>query len=431
MHRVKRMSIPKLAVLATGLTAAMLVVTMTPHAAQAMPTYGTGCTGCHTAGGSVTATPIVASVAPGATYTVALAFTGGGSSPVGYAITGNGANVTASNAGPASMTAPAAVGSYTYTVWMRSGVVATTTYKITVAAAPTVITTTTALTMAPTAATAVAPAAKTLTAAVSGAGAAGTVQFFNGTTSLGSSPVASGSATMALTSIAVGSYSYHAVFTPTTAAQFSSSTSGNLAFSVTASPITTVPVGSFTASTVSGTSPLTVSFADTSSGVPTTWAWDLGNGTTSAAKNASVTYAAAGTYAVTLIASNSAGSSVPVTKTITVTDSTPVPSAAHIYRISPDEGSAGNLVTIRGTGFGTAGVVSFGTLTATVSSWTDTTIVVKVPSVTGYSVRTGDDHYSVPVWYRHEQEVSVTVTPMGGAASNGVEFELKSSHHDD
>ncbi len=430
MHRVKRMSIPKLAVLATGLTAAMLAVTMTPHAAQAMPTYGTGCTGCHTAGGSVTATPSVTSLAPGAAYTVALRFTGG-SSPVGYAITGNGANVTASNAGPASMTAPAAVGSYTYTVWMRSGVVATTTYTVTVAAAPVVITTTTALTMAPTAVTAVAPAARTLTAAVSGAGAAGTVQFFNGTTSLGSSAVASGSATMALSNIAVGSYSYHAVFTPANAALFTSSTSGNTGFTVTAAPITTVPVGSFTASTVSGTSPLTVSFADTSSGVPTTWAWDFGNGTTSAAKNASATYAAAGTYAVTLIASNSAGSSVPVTKSITVTDSTPVPSAAHIYRISPDEGSAGNLVTIRGTGFGTAGVVSFGTLTATVSSWTDTTIVVKVPAVTGVSVRTGDDHYSVPVWYRHEQEVSVTVTPLGGAASNGVEFELKSSHHDD
>ena len=136
IYNLKRRTMPKIAVLATGLAAAVLLVTINPIAAQAFPNKGTGCTGCHTAGGSVTATPSKVSVAPSAAYTVALAFTGG-STPVGYAITGNGANVNASNAGPASMTAPAAAGSYTYTVWMRSGVVATTTYTITVGAVAT------------------------------------------------------------------------------------------------------------------------------------------------------------------------------------------------------------------------------------------------------------------------------------------------------
>jgi hypothetical protein len=56
---------------------------------------------------------------------------------------------------------------------------------------------------------------------------------------------------------------------------------------------------------------------------------------------------------------------------------------------------------------------------------------VRVPAVSGVSVRTGVDHYTVPVWYRHEQEVSVTVTPVGAGASNGVAFELKSNHHND
>jgi hypothetical protein len=136
-----RMSLPKIAVLATGLTAAILVGTMSPQAAQAHPNYASTCVPCHDAGGSVAANPSSATLAPGAAYTVALTFTGG-TSPVGYWISGNGASVFGSDAGPAPMTAPAAAGSYTYTVWMRSGVAATTTYSITVAAASTSTTTT-------------------------------------------------------------------------------------------------------------------------------------------------------------------------------------------------------------------------------------------------------------------------------------------------
>jgi len=125
---------------------------------------------------------------------------------------------------------------------------------------------------------------------------------------------------------------------------------------------------------------------------------------------AAVTYAAAGTYTVVLTATNSAGSST-VTKTITVTAPTGT-SAAHISRISPDEASVGTKVTITGTGFGTAGVVKFGTVTATVWSYTNTSIVVSVPAVS-------------------REEVRVTVTPTGGTASNGVEFEVNGSHYGD
>jgi PKD repeat protein len=281
--------------------------------------------------------------------------------------------------------------------------------------------------MAPAAATAVAPAAKTLTAAVAGAGAAGTVQFFNGTTSLGSSPVAAGSASLPLTAIAVGSYSYHAVFTPTNAALFTSSTSGNLAFTVTASvPVVTAPVANFTAA-VSG---LTAAMTETSTNVPTSWSWTFGNSTSSTLQNPSVTYAAAGIYTVTLTATNSAGST-SMTKTVTVSDSTPLPSAAFISHLSNDEGRVGDKVTITGTGFGTPGVVQFGTATAKVVSWSATKIVVIVPAINGVVVDTDSEDWT-PVWYRHDQEVDVTVTPAGAAASNGVEFELKSSrHHDD
>src|SRR5471032_751509 len=96
IYSLKRNAIPKIAVLVTGLTAAVLVATINPTPAQAHVGYTEACDSCHDAGGSVTATPSSATVAPGATYTVALAFTGGGS-PSGYWISGNGVNATGSS----------------------------------------------------------------------------------------------------------------------------------------------------------------------------------------------------------------------------------------------------------------------------------------------------------------------------------------------
>ena len=85
------------------------------------------------------------------------------------------------------------------------------------------------------------------------------------------------------------------------------------------------PTASFTTSVASGTAPLTVAMTDTSTDIPTSWAWDLGNGTTSTVQNPSVTYAAAGTYTVTLIATNATGASAPVTQTIVVTPPVTIP----------------------------------------------------------------------------------------------------------
>ena len=53
---------------------------------------------------------------------------------------------------------------------------------------------------------------------------------------------------------------------------------------------------------------LTVDFTDTSSGQPTNWSWDFGDGTTSNVESPSHTYAAAADYTVTLTASNASGS---------------------------------------------------------------------------------------------------------------------------
>jgi hypothetical protein len=125
------MSMPKLAVLATGLTAAVLVATVSPApSAQAHTGYAKDCTGCHTAGGALVATPSTTTMAAGEAYTVALAFTGGSGNSA-YWVTGNGVSLTGSSSSVA-MTAPAAAGDYVYTAWTTAGVTTSTTFTITV-----------------------------------------------------------------------------------------------------------------------------------------------------------------------------------------------------------------------------------------------------------------------------------------------------------
>jgi len=69
-----------------------------------------------------------------------------------------------------------------------------------------------------------------------------------------------------------------------------------------------VPVANFTGSPLSGTAPLNVTFTDTSTGSPTNWSWNFGDGGNSTARNTSHTYTVAGTYDVSLTAANADGS---------------------------------------------------------------------------------------------------------------------------
>jgi gliding motility-associated-like protein len=78
-------------------------------------------------------------------------------------------------------------------------------------------------------------------------------------------------------------------------------------FSVSAK-IYSQPVASFSASPLAGCSPLVVSFTDQSSGNPTSWLWDLGNGATSTQQNPATTYINSGFYTVVLTVSNASGS---------------------------------------------------------------------------------------------------------------------------
>jgi len=146
--RLSKMSLLQIAVLAAGLAAAVLAVTMSPQVAHAFPSRAQNCANCHTGSTSTatTATPSTTTPAAGATYTVAITLAAnliGGNS--GYAIvpvtagTGaaNGGNTGALLSYAATMTAPAAAGTYSYTAYTNQGSQATgqtgsATYTITV-----------------------------------------------------------------------------------------------------------------------------------------------------------------------------------------------------------------------------------------------------------------------------------------------------------
>ncbi len=109
---------------------------------------------------------------------------------------------------------------------------------------------------------------------------------------------------------------------------------------VTSSPV--APVAAFSANKTSGVAPLTVAFTDASTGAgPLTYRWDFTNdGTTDATtKNATHTYASAGTYTVNLTVTGPGGTDSEVkTNYITVTNVTPKISAQ--FTASPVTGNS-------------------------------------------------------------------------------------------
>jgi PKD repeat protein len=69
------------------------------------------------------------------------------------------------------------------------------------------------------------------------------------------------------------------------------------------------PTAAFSASTTLGNAPLSVSFTDQSTGSPTSWKWNFGDGSTSTTQNPVHVYSKAGKYTVSLTLTNPGGSS--------------------------------------------------------------------------------------------------------------------------
>lgn len=91
---------------------------------------------------------------------------------------------------------------------------------------------------------------------------------------------------------------------------------------ITVNNVVVIPVADFAASTTSVLEDGSVNFTDLSIEEPTSWSWTFAGGTPtgSSSQNPSVTYSTAGTYDVTLAATNSAGSDTEIkTGYITVT----------------------------------------------------------------------------------------------------------------
>ena len=157
------------------------------------------------------------------------------------------------------------------------------------------------------------------------------------------------------------------------------------------------PVASFSGSPTSGIVPLTVNFTDTSSGQPTSWAWTFGDGGTSSAQNPSHVYTVAGTYSVSLTATNGVGSNT-LTKTNYITATPPPPdftitvsptkhtisrggSTSYTVTITPRNGFAGQ-VALSVSGQPSGASTSFSVNPVNGSTTVSSTLFVQTSSTT-------------------------------------------------
>jgi|GEM_PF-3872989 len=116
-------------------------------------------------------------------------------------------------------------------------------------------------------------------------------------------------------------------------------------------PINNPPSASFTASTTTACAGQPITMTDNSTNTPTSWNWTSTGGTpaSSTLQNPSITYNTAGSYAVTLISSNSLGASSPVSHTIIIDGNPPVPTIAVTGNTLTSSSSTGNQWYLNGT----------------------------------------------------------------------------------
>lgn len=121
--------------------------------------------------------------------------------------------------------------------------------------------------------------------------------------------------------------------------------------SVTVTPATVAPVANFSWSPSEPKAQGEVQFSDTSTGLPTSWAWAFGDGGTSNLQNPSHVFGTAGNFSVTLTATNSGGSHSK-SQTVVVGAATPDPPAAN-FSWSPSSPKAGDAIQFTDTSTGT------------------------------------------------------------------------------
>jgi len=132
-----------------------------------------------------------------------------------------------------------------------------------------------------------------------------------------------------------------------TASNAGSSSSVTRTVTVIANPSV---VASFTVSPAAPVEGQIVQFTDASTGSPTAWSWNFQDGTTSGLRNPTHIFASAGSYAVTLVASNASGSS-STTRVVTVAAEPADLSAA--FTFSPSSPRIGDTIQFTDTSTGT------------------------------------------------------------------------------
>ncbi|NYJ05835.1 PKD domain-containing protein [Petropleomorpha daqingensis] len=128
-----------------------------------------------------------------------------------------------------------------------------------------------------------------------------------------------GDTTSATTQNPAHTYTTPGTYQVTLTATNTTGSTTSAATTITVSPAPVAPTATFTVDKTSGTAPLAVQFTDTSTGTPTSWAWDFGDTTSATTQNPAHTYTTPGTYQVTLTATNTTGSTTSAATTITVT----------------------------------------------------------------------------------------------------------------
>ncbi len=205
-------------------------------------------------------------------------------------------------------------------------------------------------------------------------------------------------------------------------------TSGTSTISKTISVTAALPVAGFTATPTSGTVPLTVQVADTSTNA-TGWLWNFGDGTTSNLQTPPAhAYKTAGTYAVSLTVTGPGGTSTPKTTSITAKAATAatLPSPwldkdIGTVGVVGNAGYSNSVYTLQGSGsdiWNTADGFHFayqplsgdGTIVARVNSITNTNAWAKA----GVMIRESLD--------ANARHAMVVVTP-----SSGVSFQYRTT----
>jgi len=93
------------------------------------------------------------------------------------------------------------------------------------------------------------------------------------------------------------------------------------------------PVAALTATPTTGQAPLTVTFTDTSTNDPASWAWEFGDGATSAEQSPTHEYALAGEYTVTLTVTNDEGSTNLIQQALITVTPPPNPVCADVQEL--------------------------------------------------------------------------------------------------